>query len=210
MLQMTGATLDEIKPLLRSYHYLGAKTASPMHCFALRKEGGMFGDTGEPVAAIVYASPINKYFGSDCVELTRLVRNDELTEPLSKFVAWSLRWLRANTDLKYCLSYADGAAGHHGGIYQALSFDFVAISEGSIKWINPATGESVSGRSFSQRRSESRMGWQKIKSGKKFLYIKALNEKRTNLLKRFGWTPLFYPKPDWSFLPEETNRTKCG
>ena len=77
-MHMTGATLAEVRPLLRAHHYLGAKTADPMFCFALREEGGMFGDTGEPVAAIVYASPINRYFGSGAIELTRLVRNDEV------------------------------------------------------------------------------------------------------------------------------------
>ena len=195
LLHPTGATLAEIRHLLADFHYLGAKTADPMHCFAWRRTGGMFGDTGEPVAAIVYASPINRYFGSGCVELTRLVRNDELNQPLSKFVSWSLRWLRANTDLLYCLSYADGAAGHHGGIYQALSFDFVATSSGNTRWHNPATGENVSGRSFDQRRHEYRMGWERVRSGKKFLYIKNLNERRPQLLKRFGWTALPYPKP---------------
>ena len=195
-MHMTGATLAEVRPLLRAHHYLGAKTADPMFCFALREEGGMFGDTGEPVAAIVYASPINRYFGSGAIELTRLVRNDEVKEPLSRFVAWSLRWLKTNTDLKYCLSYADGAAGHHGGIYQALSFDFVATSKGNARWLNPETGETVSGRSFDQRRPEYRVGWSRVKSGEKFLYIRALNERRSLLLKRFGWKPLLYPKPD--------------
>lgn len=195
-LYATGATMQEVRPLLRAHHYLGAKTADPMHCFAWREAGGMFGDTGEPVAGIVYASPINRYFGAGAVELTRLVRNDELQEPLSKFVAWSLRWLKVNTDLRYVLSYADGAAGHHGGIYQALSFDFVAISEGNTRWRNPATGEIVSGRSFDQRRPEYRVGWDRIKSGQKFLYVRPLAEKRKRLLDRFGWTPLPYPKPD--------------
>lgn len=196
MLTMTGATLAEVRPLLRRHHYLGAKTADPMYCFAWRQAGGLFGDTGKPLAAIVYASPINRYFGASCVELTRLVRNDTLTEPLSKFVAWSLRWLRANTDLRYCLSYADGAAGHHGGIYQALSFDFVAISTGNSRWRNPTTGETVSGRSFDQRRPEYRIGWERVRSGQKFLYVRPLNERRTHMLARFGWEPLKYPKPD--------------
>lgn len=195
MLTPTGATLDELRPLLNAHHYLGAKTADPMHCFALRAPGGMFGDTGVPVAGIVYASPINRFFGAGCVELTRLVRAEDHAAPLSQFVAWSLRWLRSNTDLRYCLSYADSGAGHHGGIYQALSFDFVATSAGRARWRNPNTGEVVSGRSFDQRRPQFKQGWERVQGQEKFLYVRALKERRAHLLARFNWSPQPYPKP---------------
>lgn len=188
--------MDEIRPLLQKHHYLGAKTADPMWCFAMRKPGGLFGDTGEPLAGIVYASPINRYFGTGCVELTRLVRGPELDIQLSQFVAWSLRWLRKNTDILYCLSYADAAAGHHGGIYQALSFDYVAESAPRPRWMNPITGHVVSGRSFDQRRPSFREGWERVTADRpKYLYVKGINERREKLLSRFGWSPLAYPKP---------------
>lgn len=166
-----------------------------MFCFAWRQPGGLLGDTGEPMAAIVYTAPINRYFGDQAVELARLVRRPEVTQPISEFVAWSLRWLRKNTELAYCLSYADSGAGHHGGIYQALSFDYVMLSKGHSGWRNPTTGETVSSRAFDQRRPGFQDGWQRTKSAPKFLYVKALAERRSKLLARFGWTPLPYPKP---------------
>ncbi len=193
-MHMTGGTLAEALPLLNAHHYLGTKTADPMHVFLWRKDGGLFGDYGTPLAAILYASPINRYFGARAVELTRLVRSPDLTEPLSKFVAWSLRWLRLNTEAAYCLSYADQSAGHHGGIYQALSFDYVAISKGSAVMVSPI-GERASMRSFDQRRPEFRSGWTRERSAGKHLYVKALNEPRRSLLRRFNWLPLPYPKP---------------
>lgn len=116
-------------------------------------------------------------------------------QPLSRFVAWALRWLRANTELRYCLSYADPSAGHHGGIYQALSFDYVAQSKGNAVWTNPLTGQRASGRSFDQRRPEYKAGWVRAKSSGKHLYIKPINEPRKKLLARFDWQPLPYPKP---------------
>lgn len=195
-LHMTGATIEEIRPLLREHHYLGAKTSGPMFVFAWRRKGGMFGDTGEPVAGIVFTSPINRYFGQGSVELTRLVRSPELEEPLSRFVGWSLRWLKQNTDIKYCLSYADIAAGHHGGIYQALNFDYVALSKGNTRWKNPLTGEIVSGRSFDQRRPEFKAGWERIRSATKYLYVSPIGLRRSAMLKNFGWQSLPYPKPD--------------
>jgi hypothetical protein len=195
-LKMTGATMDEVRPLLQEFHYLGAKCADPMHVFAWRKEGGLFGDTGEPVAAVVYAAPANNYFGPGSVELVRLVRTDDMSEPLSRFVAWTLRWLKRQTDLKFCVSYADSSEGHHGGIYQALGFMFVRLSNGHGYWMNPETGERCSSRSFDQRRPQFREGWVRQKSGHKYCYVKALAEKSKHLRARFNWDSLAYPKPD--------------
>jgi hypothetical protein len=191
---MTGATWDEVWPLVRDHHYSHRRTADPMFCFAWRKPGGLFGCTGEPLAAIVYTSPINRFFGVGSIELARLVRHPDLNEQLSQFVAWSLRWLRKNTDLRYCLSYAEQAAGHHGGIYQASNFIHVMISAGNRQYIGP-NGETVSGRSFDQRRPEYRDGWIARKTGAKYLYVFPLNEKPRALLSRFNWEALPFPKP---------------
>ena len=192
---MTGATFDEVWPLVRDHHYAHRRTADPMFCFAWREIGGLLGDTGTPQAAIVYTAPINRYFGSGAVELARLVRLPTVTRPLSEFVGWSLRWLKRNSELQYCLSYADKSAGHHGGIYQALNFTFVRESDGNRHYRNELTGEVVSGRSFDQRRPEYKVGWTPVRTGKKYLYVFALNEPREKLLQRFNWVPLPYPKP---------------
>lgn len=193
---MTGARAEEVWPLVRDHHYSHRRTADPMFCFAIRRPGGLLGDTGEPRAAIIYAAPVNRYFGAGAVELVRLVREPSLTTPLSRFVGWSLRWLKQNTDLQFCLSYADQGAGHHGGIYQATNFIHVGVSEGNRRYTNVATGESVSGRSFDQRRPEYRAGWEAAKTSRKYLYVFPLGERKKALLARFGWQELPFPKPD--------------
>ena len=192
----TGAEFDEVWPLVRDHHYAHRRTADPMFCFAARSPGGLFGDTGTPVAAIVYTAPVNRYFGAGAVELARLVRHPQAELRLSRFIAWSLRWLKANTDLRYCLSYAECAAGHHGGIYQATNFLHVMVAKGNRQYENPVTGETVSGRSFDQRRPEYRSGWLPKKTGKKFLYVFPLGERKRALLRRFNWQELPYPKPN--------------
>lgn len=194
-LTMSGATYDEVWPLVRDHHYAHRRTADPMFCFAWRQPGGLFGDTGEPLAAIVYTAPINRYFGDGAVELARLVRHPSFSCQLSQFIRWSLRWLKKNTDLRYCLSYADQQAGHHGGIYQACNFIYVAESSGNRHYQNETTGEIVSGRAFDQRRPEYRIGWKPIRTSKKYLYIAPLKEPANKLLERFGWQALPYPKP---------------
>ncbi len=203
MMVMTGATLDEVKPLLGAYHYLGARCANPIHVFACRRPGGLLGDTGEPVAAIVYASPVNRYFGQGAIEISRLVRRPDYDAPLSAFISWSLRWLKSNTKWLYCLAYADSGAGHHGGIYQASSFDFIRISAAKGWWENEGTGERCSLRAFDQRRDAYRKkGWIRRPGTPKFLYVKPIVEPRKKLLTRFGWSALACPKPDMTI---ETN-----
>ena len=200
---MTGATALEVRPLFDRYHYLGGNFADPIAVFADRAPGGLFGDTGEPIAAAVYASPANRYFGNGAVELVRLVRCPNYPRQLSQFVAWSLRWLRRNTAWRFCISYADTGAGHHGGIYQALGFVFVGESKGHAYWEHPATGGRCSARSFDQRRPALRAGWQRRAGTKKYLYVQPLKEQRRDLLRRFGWTALPYPKPS-SHTKKET------
>lgn len=168
-----------------------------------RRPGGLLGDTGEPEAVIVYTAPINRYFGDKSVELSRLVRLPSVEWSISRFVSWSLRWLRRNTDLLYCLSYADLSAGHHGGIYQACNFIHVMVSKGNRHYRNPLTGQVVSGRSFDQRRPGYRDGWEALRTSPKFLYVYPLSERRGSLLDRFGWRALPYPKPELAIAKEQ-------
>lgn len=200
---MTGAHADEVWPLVVAHHYSARRTADPMHCFAWRLPGGLLGDTGMPCAAIIYTAPINRVF-TDATELSRLVRVPEFDQQLSEFVAWSLRWLKRNTDLRYCLSYADPSAGHHGGIYQALNFLYLGLSAGNRRYRNPATGEVVSGRSFDQRRPAYREGWVSEKTAKKHLYVYPLSDSRRQLSARFPDRLQPYPKPNlWGDPPDD-------
>ena len=84
--------MEEVRPLLQAHHYLGGRCADPIKVFAWRRIGGLFGDTGDPIAAVLYNSPANFNFGRGAIELGRLVRAPGLGCPLSSFVAWTLRW----------------------------------------------------------------------------------------------------------------------
>lgn len=52
----------------------------------------------------------------------------------------------------------------------------------------------VSGRSFDQCSDEYRQGWTRLRTGRKYLYVKPLNERPAKLLARFNWAPLAYLK----------------
>jgi len=187
-------TFREALPLVLEHHYTHRRTADPMHVFLWER-------AGEIKAAAIFTSPVNRYFGKGAVELARLVRLPDLVEPLTAFVAQCLRWLKRNTDLKFCLSYADTTVGHHGGVYQAANFLYVADSKGNTQYRNLADGRIVSGRSFDQHAADNKEGWERLRTGKKHLYVYPLSEKRGSLLARFGWVALPYPKAaGWEFL----------
>ena len=180
-------TFKEAMPLVLEHHYTRRRTADPMHVFIWERDGA-------PQAAAIFTAPVNRYFGRGAVELARLVRVPDLEEPLSAFVAMCLRWLKRNTQLLFCLSYSDTTVGHHGGIYQACNFLYVADSKGSVQYRHAETGRIVSGRSFDQHAAENKAGWERLRTGKKHLYVYPLREKRVALLERFGWSVLPFPK----------------
>lgn len=181
----TLGTLEEAMPLVLEHHYSRRRTADPMFVFLWR-----YGN--EPVAAAIFTAPVNRYFNPGSVELSRLVRLPTFERPLSRFIGLCLRWLKRNTELRFCLSYADTTVGHLGFIYQATNFIHVAVSPGNTQWKCDASGKIVSGRSFDQQRNKE--GWTRLRTGRKLLYVYPLSEPRAALLERFGWTALPYPK----------------
>jgi hypothetical protein len=203
---MTGADPDEVWPLVRDFHYSRRMPSNVHHCFAWRALGGLFGDRGEPLAAAIYGQPVNRAWPTDSLELQRLVRRDDFGGRLSEFLSWTIRWLRANTSTPFILSYADSGKGHHGGIYQATGWTYVMDSKPRQDGIrNKDTGEYIHGRQVgrmfgSQKRdvvSEAIPNtWELAYHETKYLYVKPLRQQLSPLLKRFGWQPLSYPKPN--------------
>jgi hypothetical protein len=199
---MTGATQDEVWPLVRKYHYSKRMPSAVLHCFAWRTEGGLFGDTGEPQAAAIYGQPVNRNWPHDALELQRLVRRDDFDKPLSQFLSWTIRWLRSNTSHPFILSYADTGEGHHGGIYQASGWRFVDTRESRHIGFRDAHGAFIHGRSSNTRhgtRSVARIAeiepsWTPVFGEPKHLYVFPLRQRLKPLLKRFGWTEKPYPK----------------
>ena len=204
-LVMTGATPDEIWPLVRDFHYSRRMPSAIRHCFALRRPGGLFGETGEAIAGIVYGNPVNRAWPQEALELQRLVRTEDCTVQLSQFVAWSLRWLRKNTDVPFVLSYADTGKGHHGGIYQASGFLYVReTGEYQDGLVHPETGDYIHGRQCNRMFGSRSLATLEARKGEyevarhltKYLYVRPLKLRLKKLLDQFGWEPLPYPKPD--------------
>lgn len=119
---MTGAQPEELWPLVRGFHYSRRMPGNIQHCYAIRKPGGFFGDTGEPVAGAIFSIPPTRW-GEELIELTRLVRHPACDVPLSSLIAFSAGWLR-KAGWALAVSFADRTQGHHGGIYQAAGWNY--------------------------------------------------------------------------------------
>lgn len=202
-LYMTGATRDEVWPLVRDFHYSKRMPSAAMYNFAWRKKGGLFGDTGEPYAAVIYGVPVNRNWPQDVLELQRLVRINDFEQPLSKFVTWSLRWLKANTSVPFAISYADTGQGHHGGIYQACGWKFVGTRESGhigfddgTRFIYGRSSNTMHGTRSVSKIAEIEPTWKPVFGEPKHLYAFPLRQRLNAVLKRFGWEELPFPKPD--------------
>ena len=199
---MTGAQQDEVWPLVRDFHYSRKMPSAVTHCFAWREAGGLFGDYGDPLAAAIYGQPTNRNWPQDAIELLRLVRSDKVERPISQFLAWTLRWLRSNTDCQFALSYADTAEGHHGGIYQATGWVFVGsrteacpaflLPDGSKKHSRQVNRE-LGSRSIDYVRMV-KPDWLPVKGEAKNLYIWPLRKKLKPILRDRSLTVQPYPK----------------
>lgn len=203
-LVMTGATADELWPLVRDFHYSKRMPSAIRHCFAWREAGGLFGDTGSPVAGTIYGNPCNRNWNQEAVELLRLVRRDEAGISLSEMLNWSLRWLRANTTTPFVISYADTAEGHHGGVYQAANWVYIGsrteacpafeLPDGSKKHSRQVNRE-LGSRSI-EVVARLRPEWKPVKGEPKHLYIFPLRQKWRTISRKYGWEAKPYPKPD--------------
>lgn len=220
---MTGASADEVWPLVRDFHYSRRMPAAVIYGFAVREPGGLFGDTGELVAGAIFSQPVSRRFNTEALELTRLIKRPDAKLVLSEFVAFCLRWLKANTTRPFVLSYADSAEGHHGGIYQASGFCY--IGERGIPFNNLAGFRKPDGSFLHSRTACARAGTFNrklleaanpdcvpVEAEPKHLYIFPLRQKWPTIARRYGWETKPYPKPNAARLldaPEPTGASEA-
>lgn len=181
----------DVAPLILEHHYSGRLPGNPVFSFAWLQRRTV-------VAAATWCAPTNRFFGPGALELTRLVRHPSCALPLTSFLSACVKVIRADKRrFLFLLSYADSSARHHGGVYQAFNGIHVAIGEPTMGWRHRTTGQLVSKRSMDQSPLKHRAEFERVEmSGRKYLYVWPIHCSKLALLKRFGWKPLPYPKPD--------------
>ena len=181
----------EVVGLLKSFHYIGSQCADPAMTFVWRRGGGLFGDCGEPCAAALFAPPASFSWGSNAIELTRLVRDETAMPPLTRFLSECFREIKSDGRYELVVSYADPAAGHHGGVYQAGNWIYIGPSSSKTVYIHKESGKRSSQRSFDQSNYDP-TEWTKTKSCPKHTYVYPLSKRM-----RRAWKDksIPYPKP---------------
>jgi hypothetical protein len=192
--------LDEAITLVKRHHYSRRAPANVQVVGTLHDEGGLFGDHGEAVAACFFCFPAAQW-KEPVLELTRLVRTD-LRIPLTPLISMTAKVCKARGwDL--LISYADKEQGHHGGIYQAASWDYDGARERQLMGCI-VNGEKIHGRTCNHlwgTRSPEKL--RQIVKGDvqphydegKHLYWRALGSRGKAKAARLGLKALPYPKP---------------
>lgn len=142
---------DQLKNLVSDFHYSG-RPVNSIYTFTWHKvKESFWGEIpGDIVAGAAFSSPPTRW-SEEVLELLRLVRSEESgIPPLTGLLSESIKWLRKNSKYDLLISFADSTQGHHGGIYQAASWNYhgkrARAMDGLI--IN---GEFVPGRTCNAR-----------------------------------------------------------
>lgn len=98
-------------------------------------------EKGEFTGVVLFAWGMNKSLGSpyglqmnECCELVRVAMKPHKCA-VSRVMALALRFLRKQSQgLRLVVSFADPAAGHHGGIYQAGGWVYTGQSAPNFEW----------------------------------------------------------------------------
>lgn len=197
--------LVEVQELVKRFHYSGRPTI-PWCVGSLHIKGGLLGDSGPAVAGMIFSHPPARW-AEEVIELTRLVGHPSYDVPLSWFISKMCTHLRAHKSVDLLVSYADSTEGHHGGIYQASSWNFHSRREPTVdgfiiggEFMPRRTINSVLGSSsidFLKKRFPGKEIVPHYDKGK-FLYWKYLRTSGKYKAQRLGLERNEYPKPDKS------------
>lgn len=194
---------DEAYELIVKYHYSKRIPANVQFIGTLHEGGGLFGDSGNPVAALCFSIPPTRW-SLPVWELSRLVRREECEGiPLTNLISQSCQRVKDRIDL--VISFADWTHGHHGGVYQAASWLYSGKRKRRMDGLI-IDGKFVPGRSCNSTwgTSSPSLLADKLRHSEivphydegKHLYWRALNKTGRKKAEALGLESLPYPKPE--------------
>ena len=110
-------SLAEANDLVLAHHYSKRKASAP------RYVGGLRDSSGQLVAACFFSQPPTRW-SEPVLELSRLVRTPASKVPLTRLVAGCVRYIKQTGLCDLLVSFADNTQHHHGGVYQAASWNY--------------------------------------------------------------------------------------
>ncbi len=190
----------EIFNLIETHHY---SHLVPSHA-AIRKIYGLMEDD-EIIAGILWSIPASSW-KEPVLELSRLCRLPNTKPFLTSLISQSIKDIKKDKKYDLLISYSDTTHDHHGGVYQASSWNFSGIRKGRLDAFL-IDGVRVPCRTCNHRYGTSSIKLVEIlgkegievipqKSKDKYLYWKALNKNGLKKAERLGLKTLPYLKPD--------------
>ena len=189
-------TKEEARVILSKHHYLGDVPIAASICYGNGKSVAVYGP--------VHAPKMPK----DYLELRRLASDG--TDVLSKFLSKTLKALKAE-GVPAVLTWADPAAGHHGGIYQATNW--IYTEPRSYNWNSHY--RAPDGTVIDHRAAYKRFGssskkvvlaaeptWEAFLPLMKYRYLMPLNVSAEEALAKTRSLVRPYPKPDHMARPK--------
>lgn len=177
-------------------------------------------ENGDFIGCVIFgggATPeIGKPYGLELIEVCELVRvalKEHITQT-SRIVAIALKMLRKQSPkLRLCVSFADSAQGHHGGIYQAGGWIYVGSESYHCYRVNgelvhPRTlydRYGVGGQSIPWLRSRIDPNAERIHTAAKHKYLYPLDDAMRKQIE-----PLRKPYPKRPTAEAETGRASSA
>lgn len=195
--------LSDANNLVIKYHYShrGIPKQNVKVVGTWHYAGGLNGDCGRPIAACILGRPAARWRESSVVELVRLVRIEENIPPLTGLISETLAVARKFYGIDLVISYADSTFNHHGGVYQAASFNYHGKTAVRMDGVVTESGRFIPGRSMNHSRFRTQSPKKLESLGTtvtahydkgKYLYWRALTKGGKQQAERMGLRSLPY------------------
>ena len=200
-MQVRSVPQSIYEPWLLLRHY-AKRIPIVQHAFGLFVERECIGVVtfGSPASPQVARSVIQPEYASLVIELNRLCVDDHAPRNASStLVSGGLRLLPRPSVV---VSYADGAQGHVGYIYQATNFGYYGSAAAHDAEYESPTGEVVHPRTMVARGISNPTEWARANGWTKreampkhrYVYICGSRSQKRNLVRSLLWKPQDYPK----------------
>lgn len=189
--------------LVEEYHYSHYIPSNIQFCTSIIREG-------MAIASVFYSIPATRW-SEEILELCRLVRNENINPKpiLTGLISKSIKEIRSSRKFNLLVSFADSTHNHHGGIYQAASWNYHILRKPSHDGFL-IEGQFVPRRTCNHRwGTSSRTKLVEILESQgiscvphfdkgKHLYWKALDKNGEMKAERLNLSKSLYPKPNIS------------
>lgn len=135
--------------LVCKHHYSRRAPSNIQHVTTAHLSGGLFGDKGEALAAVIFSIPGTRW-SVNVLELSRLVRVPSVKVPLSAMVSAAVRRIAKKNLTDLLVSFADRTQGHEGYVYRACGWNWSGTRERRMDGVI-VDGVFVPGRSANSR-----------------------------------------------------------